>query len=153
MADNKLNDIIQDSLSHIKELIDVNTIIGDPIPTNNGTLIIPISKVSMGFVSGGVDYFGKNAPQGGSNSSFGGGGGTGVTVAPLGFLVINAAGEVTMLNIGASAAPHDKIESVANLIEKSPDIIQRFKDVFGKKKDETPTDIMPEMPEDNKPEA
>ncbi len=153
MADNKLNDIIQDSLSHIKELIDVNTIIGEPIPTNNGTLIIPVSKVSMGFVSGGVDYFGKNAPQGAQNSSFGGGGGTGVTVVPLGFLVVNAAGEVTMLNVGAAVNPPDKLESVANLIERSPDIIQRFKDVFGKKKDESQTDSMPEMPDDTNPEA
>lgn len=142
MADNKLNDIIQDSLSHIKELVDVNTIIGEPIPTNNGTMIIPISKVSMGFVSGGIDYFGKNAPQSGSNSSFGGGGGTGVTVAPIAFLVINAAGEVTMLNIGACATPPDKIESIANFIEKSPELIQRFKDVFGKKKEDAPDDTV-----------
>lgn len=146
MADNKLNNMIQDSLSHIKELVDVNTIIGEPIPTNNGTIIIPVSKVSLGFVSGGIDYFGKNAPQNVANSSFGGGGGTGVTVAPIAFLVINAVGEVTMLHIGAAAAPPDKIESVANLIEKTPELIQRFKDVFGKKKSDESSDSMSEMP-------
>ena len=60
MSDNKLNDIIQTSLDSIRSMVDSNTVIGSPITTANGTLVIPVSKVFVGFASGGVDYLGKN---------------------------------------------------------------------------------------------
>ena len=98
MAENKLTEIIQASLEQIKQVVDANTIIGTPITTPNGTTIIPVSKVMVGFASGGLDYLGKNMARKAQNSpqnsglttNFGGGGGTGVTVQPVGFLVVGA---------------------------------------------------------------
>ena len=79
MSENKLSDIIGTSLEKIKALVDGETVIGNPIQTPNGTTVIPVSKISMGFASGGIDYTGKKAPV----QNFGGGGGTGVTVTPI----------------------------------------------------------------------
>ena len=59
MAQTKISDIIESSLANLKEMIDANTVVGKPIDTGTGTVIIPISKVSMGFASGGLDYPGK----------------------------------------------------------------------------------------------
>ena len=64
MAENKLNDMIGVSLEKIKELAGTETVIGNPIYTPNGTLILPVSKVSMGFASGGIDYGQKKAEEG-----------------------------------------------------------------------------------------
>jgi len=138
MAENKLREVIESSLSNIKELVDVNTVVGNPITTPNGTTIIPVSKVSMGFASGGVDYFGKNMTVDAKTPNFGAGGGTGVTVSPLGFLIVKPDGSVDLLNVafptGPAAAP-DLIESISALIEKSPEIISKIKTTFAKKED------------------
>ena len=142
MADNKISGIIETSLEQIKNVVDANTIIGTPINTPGGTTVIPVSKIMVGFASGGVDYVGKNAKGNEENSraaaatNFGGGGGTGVTVQPVGFLVISPDGsDVQLLNVG-SAASGDKIDSISNLIEKSPDIINKIKAIFVKNKKE-----------------
>jgi len=137
MSENKLREVIDTSLSNIKELVDVNTVVGTPITTPNGTTIIPVSKVSMGFASGGVDYFGKNMTVDTKTPNFGAGGGTGVTVSPLGFLIVKPDGNVDLLNVafptGPAAAP-DLIESISALIEKSPEIISKAKAAFAKDK-------------------
>ena len=139
MAESKLNEIIQTSLASIKEVIDANTIIGEPIEVGNGTgtVIIPVSKVSMGYASGGVDFYGKNTAPVENLSNFGGGGGTGVTVNPVGFLVIKADGNVEMLNINAVS---DTGEAIASLIEKSPELFSKIKAVFSKDKKQDKVD-------------
>ncbi|MBQ7931935.1 MAG: hypothetical protein IJ334_13090, partial [Clostridia bacterium] len=99
---NKLGDITKTSLDSIRSMLDANTIIGDPIETASGTTIIPISKISVGYASGGVDYAKKDAPtsQGKPiNNNFGGGGGTGLTVSPVAFLVVSPNGSVELLNV------------------------------------------------------
>lgn len=145
MAENKISGIIETSLEQIRNVVDANTIIGNPINTPNGTTVIPVSKVMVGFASGGVDYLGKNMKKVASTSerpaalttNFGGGGGTGVTVQPVGFLVISPDGNVQLLNVGAnSAGSGDKIDSISSIIEKSPDIIGKIKALFDKKKDD-----------------
>ena len=90
MAENssKLGDMTKSSLDSIKAMLDANTIIGDPIQTPVGTTIIPISKITVGYASGGIDYAKKDAPQNSHNNNFGGGGGTGITVTPVAFLVV-----------------------------------------------------------------
>ena len=135
---NKLGDITKTSLDSIRSMLDANTIIGDPIETASGTTIIPISKISVGYASGGVDYAKKDAPvsQGKPiNNNFGGGGGTGVTVTPVGFLVISPEGAVSMLNVNSptSAPVTDPVSSVVGLIEKSPELIEKIKGALGKK--------------------
>ena len=103
----KLQDVIQTSLQNIKTLIDTNTIIGTPITHPSGTVIIPVSKVAMAYATGGLDYVGKTDPNA-KPVNFGAGGGTGLTLQPIGFLVINAAREVEMLNVGVKN-PSDPI--------------------------------------------
>lgn len=141
MNESKLNRIIDTSLGNIKQIIDVNTVVGEPITTAGGTVIIPVSKVSLGYASGGVDYFGKNITPGEANSSFGGGGGTGVTLNPVGFLVTKADGSVEYLPVttpagGVAPAP-DKVDTVISFLERSPELIEKIKALIPKKKEQT----------------
>lgn len=148
MAENKINDIIASSLDHIHEVADADTIVGTPINTNSGTVIIPISKVSFGFASGGTEFHAKDkadaaaqspAKANGKAPCFGGGGGTGVSITPMCFLVVKANGDVDVLSVptfnpAANSTAVGVIDSVSSFIEKSPDLISRFKEVFAKDK-------------------
>ena len=135
-TENKLQDIIKTSLENIKNIVDANTVIGSPISLDNGTTIVPISKVSVGFASGGVDYNGKqNSNNAQRMQNFGGGGGTGISVSPVGFLVIGKDGQVDMVNIG-DKAPTDPVAQVANLLDRTPEILNKIKAVFVKDKSE-----------------
>lgn len=139
MENNRINDIISTSLEKIKELSETGTIIGEQIKTDNGTIIIPISKVSLGFVSGGIEF--NTAKKGDdktakTNDSFGGGGGTGMSVTPVGFLIIKPDGDVQMLNATAPAVVYNNstVAAIGNIIEKAPDVIRKLKELFGKDK-------------------
>lgn len=139
MEDSKLTGVINSSLSNIKEIIDVNTVVGQPVPTTGGTVIIPVSKVAMGFASGGVDYAGKNAQPAQKSANFGGGGGTGVTLTPVGFLVTKADGTVEYLPVSApgpsnGAPAPDKIDKVVDLVERSPQIVEKILNLVRRKK-------------------
>ena len=138
--ENKLQDIIQTSLESLRGLVDSNTVIGDPINTASGTTIIPISKISMGFATGGLDYNGKNVS---TRQNFGGGGGTGLSITPVGFLTVKADGSVELVNL--NPAPAGTVEQVADVIERSPEIFAKLKDMFkgfkkSKKKDSEPAE-------------
>lgn len=135
MNENKLNDIIQTSLENVRSMVDANTVIGTPINTPNGTTVIPISKIAVGFASGGLDYSGKAVAEK-SNKNFGGGNGTGVTVSPVGFLVISPTGAVELLNV-SKPSQNDTIDQISSFIERSPEIVEKFKAVFSKKKEES----------------
>jgi len=133
MNESKLTGIISTSLSNIKDIIDVNTVVGSPIETAGGTVIIPVSKVSLAYVSGGIDYLGKNTPVE-KGKGFGGGGGTGVTLNPVGFLITKSNGSVEYLPVipGDTVVPApDKIDTVISLIEKAPDILNRIRSLIG----------------------
>ena len=78
-----LNDLMRSTMEKIHEMADTNTIVGEPIVTPDGVTLIPISKISFGFGSGGGDY-GKTTPK----ENFGGGSAAGVKIAPVAFLVI-----------------------------------------------------------------
>ena len=133
--ENKIEEIIRTSLENMRSMVDANTVIGTPYITPGGVTIIPVSKVSVGFASGGVDYFGKQAPSKPSDTqNFGGGGGSGLSVSPVGFLVVGADGNVEMINIG-TPAQSDPIEQIAGIIERSPEILNGIKKVFKKKSD------------------
>ena len=127
--ENKLQEIIKTSLENIRTMIDANTVIGTPYTTPSGTTIIPVSKVSMGFATGGLDYSGKAESQ---PQNFGAGGGTGLSIQPLGFLVIAPDGSVEMVNIGLKN-PSDPVEQLADLVDRSPEIIAKIKAIFKKK--------------------
>lgn len=129
--DSKQNDIIKTTLDSIKGIVESNTVVGDPVNTPGGITIIPVSKVSLGFASGGLDYASKKE-EAQKNANFGGGSGTGVTVTPMAFLVIKPEGTVELLSLSVPDTMTNKIATVGNIIEKSPDVIQRIKDVFTK---------------------
>ena len=125
------SDLIQTALDSVKSIIDANTVTGTPIETNNGTVIIPVSKVMIGLASGGVDFFDKKSNS--DKKNFGGGGGTGVTVSPVGFLVVEKSGRVNLLNLNAE--PKDLVGHIFDLIQNTPELIERFKALFNSNKD------------------
>ena len=140
MSENKMTEIIRASIDSIKSSFDANTVTGEPITTANGTVIIPVSKLTVGFATGGVDYLGKNA-QTNAKNNFGGGGGTGVSVTPIAFLVVSPNGNVEMLNIANPVRePQDPVTQIINAIERSPELIEKLKIAFSKKKEETPAE-------------
>ncbi len=129
--DSKQNDIIKTTLDSIKGIVEANTVIGEPVNTPNGVTIIPVSKISLGFASGGLDYSSKKE-QAAKANNFGGGSGTGVSVTPMAFLVIKNDGQVELLNMSIADTTTNRIATVGNIIEKSPDVIERIKNIFSK---------------------
>lgn len=137
----KLTDLIEASLQKIKEFATSEVVIGEPIETNGGVTVIPVSKVSMGFASGGLDYSGKRRSKDGAKEysdgepHFGGGGGTGIKVSPVAFLIISPSGKVDLLPLTSSAAAADSsVDKLAALIERAPELIEKVKGAIGKKK-------------------
>lgn len=117
----ELGDIIKSSLEGIKELNDVNSIIGDTITTPSGVSIIPVSKITVGFIGGGADYGQKKLT---SSQNFGGGSGTGISITPMAFLTIDKSGSVNLISITKDPTGTDRVIS---LLEQTPDILRRFK--------------------------
>ena len=128
MNENRLEGMIETSLENLRKIVDVNTVVGEAIKTDSGVTVIPISKVSLGYVSGGTDFASKK----GDSKNFAGGGGSGLTILPLGFLVIKPNGYVEFLAADTKGAG-GTVGTIADLIQKSPDIVERFKQVFAKK--------------------
>ena len=113
--------LMKTAMEKIKDMIDVNTVVGDPVPVGEGTVVIPVSKVSFGFAAGGSDF-----PSKGPKDLFGGGSGAGISVNPLAFLVVNGE-DVKLLQISSEA------NQVTQIIEKAPEIIETIKNIFAKK--------------------
>lgn len=133
-TENKIPEIIKSSMENIRSMVDANTIIGDPVNATGGTVIIPISKVSVGIASGGVDYNAKKDTQI-RPQNFGGGGGTGLSVTPVGFLVCDKDGGVEFINVSSKGKP-DPVDQIADLVERTPEIISKIKSLFAKEKAE-----------------
>ena len=143
-----LKDTLQNALNGISSSAKANTVIGEPIETLNGTMIIPVSKVMLGNVSGGLDNSERKSEDVKSAANkFIGGGGSGVTVSPVAFLVVSPDGSVELLNINAPA-PSDPVSSIVGLVDRSPELVERFKSVFGKKKNEEEPDEVAEEKEE-----
>lgn len=161
MNDIPLKQIIDASLSQIGKVADVNTVIGEPITTDSGVTIVPFSKVSVGFASGGTDFDGKKAEPG-KDPHFAGGNGAGVSVTPLGFLIVDGS-EVRMLDLKnpiypAPADPVSKVmDSVNSIIDRAPDLVEKIKSIFDKKKkdggDDKDDSDTPAVAEANAPDA
>ena len=121
MYDNKMGDIIKASMEGVRSFTDMDTVIGNAINTPSGVTVIPISKVTMGIATGGVDYSNKRVSTG---QNFGGGGGTGVSITPIAFLTVGRDAEVSIIHVQNADSDIDKI---ASLIEHSPELIQKIK--------------------------
>lgn len=118
-----IGNLMNITMEKIKEMVDVNTIVGTPITAADGTLIIPVSKVSYGFASGGSDLPTKNE----NKDLFGGGSGAGVTIQPIAFLTVYQ-GNVRLINVGNS-------DSIEKVLEMFPGVVDKVKGFF--KKDKT----------------
>ena len=138
-SENKLQEVVQSTLAQIRNMIDANTVIGTPVETKSGTTIIPISKVALGFATGGLDYNDKNGGAQGKPQNFGAGGGTGITVQPIGMLCVDKEGNVELINIGVRN-PTDPMEQLSDIIDRSPKIIAKIKALFAKEKKEDEAD-------------
>lgn len=123
-----LPEMMGSSLTKIKDMVDVNTIIGDPITTPEGVTIIPVSKVKIGYAGGGSDFAPKGYPANKDNA-FGGGSGAGVTITPVAFLVIK--GESVRLMPVAEPASN----SVERLVEMLPELIDQLSGLTKKKQE------------------
>ena len=130
MEKHPIGDIMETTMKNIREMVDVNTIIGDPIVTADGITLIPVSTVSFGFTSGGTDFHGKKQPPEAS-SNFGGGVGAGVRITPVAFVVVKG-DSVRMMSI--APPPTTTIERV---IETVPDVIDKVTDFVNNRKTET----------------
>ncbi len=130
MKEQSAANILATTIEKIRGLVDTSTIIGEAIHAEGGITIIPISKVSYGFASGGADF-----PSKSNTELFGGGGGAGVTITPVAFLVIND-GEVSLKHI---TAYDNAAERVVNLV---PEMFDKVTGLVKKvKKDEAPVDV------------
>ncbi len=128
---NKITEMIESALESIRGIADAGTVIGEPVITPQGTTIVSVSKVSIGFAGGGNDFTGRSGEKDGKNN-FSGGGGTGISVNPVAFLVVSPDGKVELLSL---ANPGSSVgASLDSLIEKAPDLIDKIKDVIGSKK-------------------
>lgn len=123
MSEHPIEGMMDTTLEKIKQMVDVNSVIGDPITSPDGTVIIPISKVNYGFASGGSDLPVKVPDK----QFFGGGTGAGVTITPIAFLVVSH-GDVRLLRVDTGATPVDRI------IDQAPELINRIGGMIGKGK-------------------
>ena len=112
-----LPNMMENTIAKIHEMVDVNSVIGNPITTPDGVTIIPISKVSVGFGGGGSDFVSKNVNK--QENPFGGGCGGGVKIVPIAFLIVKD-GAVRMLPVAAPAntTPDRIVEMVPDVLDK-----------------------------------
>lgn len=128
MPDNRMSDMIKASLDGIRDFTDVDTVFGKAITTESGVTVIPVSKISVGFATGGVDIPTNDISSG---INFGGGSGTGVSISPVAFLTVGKNAEINLIPIGKSNSGNI-VDRACDLIENSPSIIEKIKNVFGK---------------------
>ena len=120
------------AMQSIRDMIDVNTIVGDPVESPDGTVIIPISKVGLGFGVGGSDYASKNTKQSDTNDNlFGGGAGGGVSITPVAFMVVGK-GQIRLMPVNPENNIYDRI---LDMIPVAIDKIAELKDNFMAKKE------------------
>lgn len=126
MSEHPIDNLMTTTLQKIKEMIDVDAIVGKPIQTPDGLTLIPVSKLSVGFASGGSE-FGKTPRIEGRNN-FGGGSGAGIKVEPMAFLVVRGE-NVRLLPVGMPpAGPVDRaVEMVPDVVDKVTSFFQQRK--------------------------
>ena len=113
-----LPNMLENTIAKIRQMVDVNSVVGDPITTPDGVTIIPVSKVSIGFGGGGSDFVSKNVNR--QENPFGGGAGGGVKITPIAFLIIKD-GSVRMLPVAAPANT-----TADRVVEMVPDVIDKI---------------------------
>ena len=124
-----IENLMRTTMENMKEMIDVNTIVGDPVQTNSGQVIIPISKVTFGFASGGGEYTKINKRDKMEEHKeaypFAGGSGAGITVQPVAFMVVGQ-DDTRLLSVDQNA------NMVDNILAMTPKIMENMNSIFGK---------------------
>lgn len=120
MGEHPIQGLMGTSMEKIREMVDVNTIIGDPITCPDGTVIIPVSKVGFGFAAGGSDWPSKQPKE-----LFGGASGAGVSIQPLAFLVVHD-GDVKILQMDPDPSTADRVVGLV------PDVVNTISSLFKK---------------------
>ncbi|MNO67312.1 putative spore protein YtfJ [compost metagenome] len=129
MSDHPIQGLMQTAMENIKGMVDVNTIVGDPVQTSDGSIILPISKVAFGFAAGGSDYRVEDSVSGSSSQGgvkmlpFGGGSGGGVSIRPIAFLVVGKDG-VNIVPLDNQTHLFEKI------IDATPGLIDKIQTMF-----------------------
>lgn len=124
MAGQPIESLMKTAMENLKEMVNVNTVVGDPVEAPDGTVIVPVSRVSCGFAAGGGEF--EASPKESGNQDqipfFGGGSGGGVSVKPVGFLVVGK-GQIRLL-------PVDNNAIVDRLIDVAPQIISQIQSML-----------------------
>lgn len=130
MSEHPIQGLMKTAMESIKDMVDVNTIVGDAVETPDGTVIIPISRVSFGFAAGGGNSEPEETDQSQTAFTFGGGSGAGVSVKPVGFLVCSPIHGVRFMPVEGNAI-YDR------LIDLVPNVLNRIQEMLdGSKKDD-----------------
>lgn len=126
MSEHPIDNLMKNTMENLKDMIDVNTVIGDTIQTGDGSFIVPISKVSFGFASGGSEFGTSCKVSEGNNSKhpFGGGSGAGVTVKPVAFLVLR--------NDTIRLLPVDQDNTYDRIVDSIPQVLDTLKGLLNK---------------------
>lgn len=123
MGEHSVNGFMDTTMEKIKQMVNADTIMGNPIHCDDGTVIIPVSKVTYGFAAGGSDFAAKSTAK----DLFGGGSGAGVTVTPIAFLSISH-GNVKLLQINPASSTADRVvEMVPEVVDKISGFIKKDK--------------------------
>ncbi len=122
MSDNKVSDIIKSSLEGIKSFTDMESVIGNAIQTPSGVTVIPVTRITVGFAGGGVDFGSKKLNQ---NQNFGSGSGSGIAITPIAFLTVDRDSNINLIHINNNA--DQSVERITSLIEHAPEILQKAK--------------------------
>lgn len=153
MSEHPIEGLMTTAMNSIKDMIDVNTIIGEPIETSNNIVIIPISKVSFGFAAGGSEFKGETIDEYKKVEKeeqiqyrlpFGGGSGAGVTINPIAFLVIQS-NNIKLMPVNHSSSLDRLLDYVPDLMERTNNMMNR---IVSNKKEETEK-ILKEMQKRN----
>ncbi|HEY5562497.1 MAG TPA: GerW family sporulation protein [Clostridiaceae bacterium] len=125
MENHPIESLMKSTMESIKGMIDANTIVGNPLETKDGSMIIPISKVSFGFATGGSEFTVKPQHDTKQNYPFGGGSGGGVSIKPVAFLVIND-GNVKLLSL-------EHVNAYDKMFDTIPSVLETLKGILNKK--------------------
>ncbi|MGE6378675.1 GerW family sporulation protein [Peribacillus muralis] len=129
MSDHPIQGLMKEAMENLKEMVDVNTIIGDPVETPDGSVILTVSKVGFGFAAGGSEFVidgNHQGQQGESKQPFGGGSGGGVSITPIAFLIVGSHG-VKMIHLDEGTHLLEKMMDLA------PQVVDKIQSMLSKK--------------------